>query len=103
MNQQINAIKQDTTAKECIPKMGGRLTEVLSMPAICIILAYMLRMNELNEYLQEDLETILSKSTFLVDMMIGVTQRMHMEFMMSKGRSSKKVTARTVLNLIAFS
>lgn len=57
--------------------MVGRLPEVLNMPAMCIILAYMLRMNELNEYLQEDLETMLSKSTFLIDMMIGVTQRMH--------------------------
>lgn len=82
--------------------MVGRLPEVLNMPVMCIILAYMLRMNELNEYLQEDLETILSKSTFLIDMMIGVTQRMHMEFMQSRGKT-RRVTARTSLNLIAFS
>jgi hypothetical protein len=33
----------------------------------------MLRMNELNESLQEDLQFILKKATFLVDMMLGVT------------------------------
>lgn len=42
-------------------------------PTLCIILAYMLRMNELNESLQEDLEYILSKSTYLIEMMLMVS------------------------------
>jgi len=40
----------------------------------------MLRMNELNEYLQEDLQLILSKATFLVEMMLQVAFQLKLEF-----------------------
>jgi len=60
--------------------MSSPLNELLNMPSICIILAYMLRMNELNEYLQEDLQLILSKATFLVEMMLQVAFQLKLEF-----------------------
>jgi len=51
MQQQLDLIKRDDATKELIPKPVGKLGEILNMPALCIILAYMLRMNELNEHL----------------------------------------------------
>jgi hypothetical protein len=60
--------------------MSAPLNELLNLPSICIILAYMLRMNELNEYLQEDLHLILSKATFLVEMMLQVAFQLKLEF-----------------------
>ena len=60
--------------------MSAPLNELLNLPSICIILAYMLRMNELNEYLQEDLQLILSKATFLVEMMLQVAFQLKLEF-----------------------
>ena len=61
----------------------------------------MLRMNELDASLQEDLNLILSKSTFLVEMMLIVCNMLKMEF--SMGRIKKRITAKTVLTLISFS
>ena len=71
------------------------------MPSLCIILAYMLRMNELDENLQQDLEYILSKSTYLIEMMLLVAQRMRIEFAMRN--INRKITAKTANTLIAFS
>lgn len=73
MATQLNKIKQDDATKELIPgKLTAKLAEFLNMPSLCIILAYMLRMDELDQSLQEDLEYILSKSTYLIDMMLNV-------------------------------
>jgi hypothetical protein len=72
MAQQLQAIKKDDATKELIPR-AGKVAEIMNGPTLCIILAYMLRMNELNESLQEDLEYILSKSTYLIEMMLMVS------------------------------
>jgi hypothetical protein len=71
------------------------------MPSLCIILGYMLRMQELDQSLQEDLEIILSKAPFLVDMMLMVCQVLKMEFAMRN--IQKRITAKTALTLISFS
>ena len=42
----------------------------------------MLRMNELNESLQEDLQYVLSKATYLIDMMLMVTNALRQQMMM---------------------
>lgn len=72
------------------------------MPTLCIVLAYMLRMNELDDgSLQQDLEFILSKATYLIETMLMVTQRMNMEFAMRN--IPKRVSAKTANTIIAFS
>jgi hypothetical protein len=72
------------------------------MPTLCILLAYMLRMNELDDgSLQQDLEFILSKATYLIETMLMVTQRMNMEFAMRN--IPKRVSAKTANTIIAFS
>ena len=72
------------------------------MPTLCILLAYMLRMNELDDgSLQQDLEFILSKATYLIETMLMVTQRMNMEFTMRN--IPKRVSAKTANTIIAFS
>ena len=74
MTAQLNKIKQDDATKELIPAKltGTKLADFLNMPSLCIVLAYMLRMDELDATMQEDLEYILSKSTYLIDMMLQV-------------------------------
>lgn len=77
----MQAIKTDDATKELIPvKVAGPLAEFLNMPSLCIILAYMLRMNELNEHLQEDLEVILGKATYLIEMMLMVANMLKVEY-----------------------
>lgn len=61
----------------------------------------MLRMNEINESLQEDLEFILSKATYLVEMMLIVCNMLKMEF--AAGRIKKRINAKNALTLISFS
>ena len=61
----------------------------------------MLRMNELDETNKEDLEYILSKTPYLIEQMIQMAMALAMEFKL--GRSKKRITARNVLTLIAFS
>jgi Sec63 Brl domain len=74
MEEQLKKIKNDDATKEMIPaKVVGKMNEILNLPTLYIVLAYMLRMNELNESLQEDLTYILSKATYLIDMMLQVT------------------------------
>ena len=52
MSKQLAAIKSDDATKELIPiKIAGALADILNVPSLCIILAYMLRMNELDESL----------------------------------------------------
>lgn len=70
---QLKKIQQDDALKELVPKVTGKLQEIFSMPAYLIALGYMLRMNEINQDLQEDLEYILSKATYLVEMMLQAT------------------------------
>jgi len=54
--EQLKKIRADDATKELIPlKPQGRLAEILNQPTLLIVLAFMLRMNELNESLQEDL------------------------------------------------
>jgi hypothetical protein len=75
MVNQLKKIMQDDATKELIPaKLAGKLGEVLNMPSLNIILAYMLRMDELDDSLQEDLKFILSKSTYLIDFMLEVAK-----------------------------
>lgn len=100
--KQLQAIKTDDATKELIPaKATGKLAEILNQPTLCIILGYMLRMSELDESLREDLEIILSKATYMIEMMITVANMMRMEFMMRN--IPKRIPARTVLSLISFS
>ena len=99
--QMLTAIKTDEAVKELLPKMAGKMAEPVNMQALCIILAYMLRMNELNEHLQEDLEYILSKAPYMVEQMIQMAMVLGLEFKM--GRSRKRITAKNVLTLISFS
>lgn len=50
--EQLKLIRTDDATKELVPlKPQGRLQEMLNQPALYIILAFMLRMNELNESL----------------------------------------------------
>ena len=77
------------------------MAEILNMQTLCIIYAYMLRMNECNETIKEDLDYILSKSPYMVEQMIQMAIILGMEFKM--GRSKKRVTAKNVLTLISFS
>lgn len=52
MEEQFKLIRTDEATKELIPiKAAGKLAEILNFPALYILLAYMLRMNELNECL----------------------------------------------------
>ena len=76
MANQLKKIMQDDATKELIPaKLAGtKIGEVLNMPSLNIILAYMLRMDELDDSLQEDLKYILSKSTYLIDFMLEVAK-----------------------------
>lgn len=99
--QALTEIKKDDFVKELIPKLSGKMGEQMSMQALCIILAYMLRMNELNESTEEDLEYILSKTPYLMEQMIQMAMVLGIEFKM--GRSRKRVTAKNVLTLISFS
>ena len=99
--QMLTAIKTDEAVKELLPKMAGKMAEPVNMQALCITLAYMLRMNELNEHLKEDLEYILSKAPYMVEQMIQMAMVLGLEFKM--GRSRKRITAKNVLTLISFS
>lgn len=71
------------------------------MPSLCMILGYMLGMNEIDDSLKEELDFILSKSTYLIEMMLVVTNMMRSEYMMRNIK--KRIPAKTVLNLINFS
>lgn len=73
----------------------------MDMKALCLIIGYMLRMDDLNESVQEDLEFILSKTPYLIEQMIQMAIILAMEFKM--GRSKKRITAKNVLTLIGFS
>ena len=104
--EQFRKIRTDDATKELIPiKVQGKLAEILNMPTLYIILAYMLRMNELNESLQEDLLHILSKATYLIDMMLMVTNALRQQGvqMMMQRQPFKRITAKTALTLISFS
>ena len=95
MTKQLNKIRTDDATKELIPKVTGKLAEILNQPTLCIILAYMLRMVELDESLQEDLHIILGKATYLVEMMLQTTNMMRMEAMMGN-RAAKRITGSTI-------
>ncbi len=98
----LAAIKSDDATKELIPaKVAPPLDKLLNMPSLCIVLAYMLRMNEMNEHLEADLEFILSKATFLIEMMLFVCNMIKMESQMK--RINKRINARNVVALIEFS
>lgn len=62
----INAIKSDENVKELIPKVTPNRVPV-NLKALCLTLAYMLRMNELDESVQEDVNYILSKAPYLME------------------------------------
>lgn len=65
----VNAIRQDENVKELIPKIMPQRVP-LNLKALCLTLAYMLRMNELNDLDPADIEHILSKSPYLMEQML---------------------------------
>lgn len=73
----------------------------MDMKALCLIIGYMLRMTDLDESVQEDLEFILSKTPYLIEQMIQMAIILAMEF--KSGRSKKRITAKNVMTLIGFS
>jgi hypothetical protein len=106
MEEQFKLIRTDEATKELIPiKAQGKLAEILNFPTLYILLAYMLRMNELNESLHEDLQYILSKATYLIDMMLMVTNALRQQMMMlaMQRQPFKRITAKIALTLIHFS
>ena len=62
----INAIKTDENVKELIPKVTPNRVPV-NLKALCLTLAYMLRMSEVNETVIEDVNFILSKAPYLME------------------------------------
>lgn len=86
--------------KELIPKIPAGKTPT-NLKSLAIIIAYMLRMNEIEENMQEDLQFILSKAPYIMEQMIQMAMVLAMEFKF--GRSRKRITARNVLTLITFS
>lgn len=99
--QALKKIKSDDALKELIPKLNGKMGEQMSMHALCLILAYMLRMNELNEDTQENLDYILSKVPYQMEQLIQMAMVLGIEF--KQGRSKKRITAKNLLTLISFS
>jgi len=71
------------------------------MKTACLIFAYLMRLEELNESVQHELEYILLKAPFHIEMMIQMAIVLAVEFKMR--RSPKKVTAKNVLTIIEFS
>jgi hypothetical protein len=63
----MNAIKGDDNVKELIPKITPSKQLPVNIKALCIILAYMLRMNELDKTSPEELEFILQKTPYLIE------------------------------------
>lgn len=63
----INSIKSDENVKELIPKIQANRVPI-NLKALCLTLAYMLRMNEIDEEaIQEELNYILSKAPYLME------------------------------------
>lgn len=97
----INAIKNDENVKELIPKVTANRVPV-NLKALCLTLAYMLRMNEIEDpVMQEELNYVLSKAPYLLEQMLQMAIILAMEFKF--GRSRKRINARNVITLIAFS
>lgn len=94
----VTAIRTDETVKELIPKLPPGQVPT-NLKSLCVIIAYMLRMSEL-EHLKGDLEFILSKAPYIMEQMLQMAMVLAMEFKF--GRSKKKITARNVLTLITF-
>ena len=95
----------NNATQELIPgKLEGTyMGEILSMPTLCIIHAYMLRQDELDEdSLKKELEFILSKATSLIDGMLNVAQQMNKKFEI-RGSLKQRLSAKTANMIIAFS
>lgn len=98
----LSAIKRHDEVKELLPKINiEKKGKQYDIKALCLIFAYLMRLPELNESVQKDLEYILQKAPFYIEMMIQMAIVLAMEFKM--GRSQKKVTAKNVLTIIDFS
>ena len=98
----LSHIKRNDEVKELVPKVNvEKKGRQYDMKALCLILAYLMRLPELNESTRKDLEIILQKAPFYIEMMIQMAIVLAMEFKM--GRSPKKVTAKNVLTIIDFS
>ena len=65
----ISTIRTDENVKELIPKLPPGKTPT-NLKSLCIIIAYMLRMNEIEENMQEDLQFILSKAPYIMEQML---------------------------------
>jgi len=96
----VTAIRTDDTVKELIPKLPPGKTPG-NLKSLCVIIAYMLRMSEIEQGLLEDLEYILGKAPYLMEQMLQMAMVLAMEFKF--GRSRRRITARNVLTLITFS
>ena len=73
----------------------------MDMKALCLILAYLMRLNEIDEFFSSDIEIILAKAPFLITLMIEMTMQLAMDFKMK--RCPKRITAKNVITLIEFS
>jgi hypothetical protein len=88
--------------KELIPKQTNKRGRQMDMKSLCIILAYMMRLSELDaKIFEKDLEFILGKAPFLIQLMIEMTIQLAFEYKMK--RSKKRVTIKNFITIIEFS
>jgi hypothetical protein len=55
--------------KELIPKLTNKRAGQMDMKALCLILAYLMRLDEIDKHFDEDIEFILGKAPYLISMM----------------------------------
>ena len=61
----------DIKEKELIPKITNKRGRQMDMKALCIILAYLMRLDDINnKAFGEDIDFILGKAPYLITMMI---------------------------------
>lgn len=72
------------------------------MKALCLILAYLMRVGgDLKKNFEKDMEFIMQKAPYLIQMMIEMTMTLAIQFKMKQSR--KRITAKNVITLIEFS
>lgn len=72
----MNKIKNndEIKEKELIPKVTNKRGRQMDMKALCVILAYLMRLEELDHpSFVPDIEFILGKAPYLITMMIEMT------------------------------
>lgn len=71
------------------------------MKALVLILGYLFRVNDINDSVKEDVEFILGKAPYHIELMTQMAIMLAIEFKL--GRSRKRITAKNVLTLLDFS